>query len=123
MKTLRKIHLYLGCAFSPMLILFAATGAAQMFGIHLGILTEIHVRHYGSIPFVLLSILMGLSVVVTAILGIVMALRLGGSKKAVWVCLALGVVVPAVLLMMSHNLGKAKRQSVANEHPAAQGVQ
>jgi uncharacterized membrane protein len=123
MKTLRKMHLYLGCVFSPMLILFAMTGAAQMFGIHFGILSEVHLRHYGSWPFILLSILMGLSVVITAILGIVMALRFGGSKKPVWVCLALGVVVPVVLLMMSHNLGKSKRQSVVSQRTEAQGSQ
>jgi hypothetical protein len=117
MKLLRKIHLYLGCFFAPMLILFVLTGAAQFFGLRLGILSEIHVRHYGSVPFILLTLLMGLSVVVTAILGIVMALRQGNSKKAAWACLTLGVIVPVVLLLFSHNILTAKQRALQNRQP------
>jgi hypothetical protein len=124
MKTLRKIHLYLGCFFAPMLILFAVTGAVQMLGLRLGILSEMHVRHYGSLPFILLAVLMGLSVIVTAILGIVMALRQGNSKKAAWACLTLGVIVPVILLLFSHNILPAKQRALQiRQPPAAQQSQ
>lgn len=92
-----------------MLIVFAATGAAQMLGFHLGFLSEVHMRHYGSLPFVLLACCMGLSVVVTAVLGIAMALRFGGDKKVVWSLLVFGVVAPTVLLLTSHSMMKSSR--------------
>lgn len=123
MKSLRKFHLYLGCFFSPLLILFCLTGASQMLGIRLGMFSDIHIRQYGSLPLTLLSMLMGLSVIVTAILGILMALRLEGSRKPVRLCLALGVIVPVALVLLSDNLGKgAKRKPVPVPPAATQSI-
>ena len=102
MKRLRQLHLYLGCLSAPMLILFAATGAAQLFGIRLGMLTEIHTRGYGSLPLMVLAALMGLSVVVTAILGMVMAFRSSADRRAVWACLAFGLFVPVALVVIGY---------------------
>ncbi len=85
-----------------MLILFAVTGAVQMFGVKIPVLTEAHTKGYGSLPFMLLASLMGLSVVVTSILGIVMAFRFGENRKNVWAALAFGTVIPVVLLVIVH---------------------
>jgi hypothetical protein len=101
-KKLRKIHLYLGCIFSPMLIFFAATGAAQMFGLNLGILSRVHEGHYASLPFVFLAVLMGLSVIITSLLGISMAFRTAEDKNTVWACLIFGVAVPVFLLLITY---------------------
>ena len=85
-----------------MLILFAVTGAVQMFGIKIPVLTEAHTKGYGSLPFMLLASLMGLSVVITAILGIIMAFRFGESRKNVWAALIFGTVVPILLMVIVH---------------------
>lgn len=100
MKRLRRIHLYLGCIFAPMLIFFAATGAGQMIGIRSEWLTRIHNQGNGSLFFRLLAAAMGLSVVVTAILGVVMAFRLGDDRKTVWACVAFGSLLPVVVLLI-----------------------
>lgn len=102
MKTLRKLHLYLGCIFTPMLMLFAGTGATQMFGIRLGVLSEAHVHGYGSLPFMVLSALMGISVVVTSLLGVAMAFRLRDERKTVWSCLVFGTVLPLTLMVIAY---------------------
>ena len=36
MKFLRRIHLYLGCVFAPLLVMFATSGAWQTFQLHRG---------------------------------------------------------------------------------------
>ena len=104
MKRLRQLHLYLGCIFAPMLILFSLTGALQMFGVRLPVLTEAHTRGAGSLPFMILASLMGLSVVVTSILGIVMAYQHTSNdrKGNVWASLVFGALIPIVLLVIVH---------------------
>jgi hypothetical protein len=102
MKRFRKLHLYLGCIFTPMLILFAATGATQMFGLRLGFLSEAHMHGSGSLPFMILSFFMGVSVIITSLLGVAMAFRFGESKRVVWACLGFGVLLPIFLLMIAH---------------------
>ena len=78
------------------------TGATQMFGLRLGVLSEAHMRGSGSLPFMILSFFMGLSVVITSLLGVAMAFRFGESKKVVWACLAFGVFVPIILLGIAY---------------------
>ena len=102
MKQLRKVHLYLGCIFTPMFILFAITGALQMFGIKTPILSEAHTRGYGSLPFMILASLMGLSLVSTSILGVLMAFRFCEDRRTVWGSLIFGVLLPVVLLAIVH---------------------
>jgi len=36
MKLIRKLHLYLGCLFAPLIIFFSITGAWQTFNFHEG---------------------------------------------------------------------------------------
>ena len=85
-----------------MLIFFAGTGALQMFGFRLGILSEVHTRGYGSLPFMLLAFFMGLSVIITSLLGAAMAFRSGEDRKATWACLLFGILVPLVMLLIVH---------------------
>lgn len=102
MKALRRFHLYAGCIFAPVLILFASTGVPQLFGIRLGVLTEIHAKAYGSLAFAILSALMGVSVVMTTFAGVAMAWQMKAERKPVLACLAFGTFVPVALLLVAH---------------------
>src|SRR5205085_1618159 len=106
MKKLRQIHLYLGCIFAPVLIFFAVTGAWQLFKLHrvlkdgsysppraVAILSDVH--QFQHIPptssesgtplrYFMLAAAAGL--VLTTVLGIIMAFRFSRSKTAVILC-------------------------------------
>ncbi len=112
MQKLRSIHLYLGCVFAPMLLFFAVSGIWQMFlkpggsGI-LGRLSTIHTSHglksgtdLTSPWMIVFVLLMSLSFIVTTILGVVMALKFGRSRRAASYCLAFGGVFPVVLVLI-----------------------
>ncbi|MBV9462708.1 MAG: hypothetical protein JO317_00630, partial [Verrucomicrobiae bacterium] len=93
MKNLRAIHLYLGCVFAPLLILFTVTGAWQMFDLHqskkdgsyvapkiLKALSSIHMNqrlpgspHESGGLLRAFSLVAAIGLVTTTILGIVMA--------------------------------------------------
>jgi hypothetical protein len=110
MQKLRSLHLYLGCIFAPMLLLFAITGIWQTVGFKgpvLGWLSSLHTgarfkngQQPTSDAFKLLVILMAVSFVVTTLLGVVMALKYGKNRKVAIVCLTLGVIVPTVLILI-----------------------
>ncbi len=110
MQKLRVIHLYLGCIFAPMLLFFAVSGIWQTLGIRssfLGWLSALHTSarfkngHEPSSPaFKLFVIVMSLSFVVSTVLGIMMAFKFTRSRKAAFICLALGVIIPAVLVLL-----------------------
>src|SRR5262245_36483396 len=115
MTRLRTIHLYLGCFFGPLLIFFAISGIWQTLQLHLGpdsgvlaTVSTIHTsRALKSDPNTLSSpllqafvIAMALGLVVTAIVGIVMALRFGRSRGGVLAVLAAGIMLPAILILM-----------------------
>lgn len=102
MKRLRLLHLYLGCVFTPLLLLFVGTGAFQLFGIRVPILSEAHIHGAGSLAFVVLAAMMALSVVITSISGILMAFRFCERRQNVWACLAFGTLVPAAVLVVAH---------------------
>ena len=122
-KTLRNVHLYLGCFFAPLLIFFIVTGCLQTLGLHeehksesnykppaiIKVLSEVHkdqrwvddhLRPEPSQPFRYLVLLMGLGLSVTMALGILMALKFT-QPWLVGVCLFLGTVVPCFLLWMA----------------------
>ena len=46
-------------------------------------------------------VLMAVSFIVSVILGVVMAMKYGGSKRAAFYCLAAGVIVPMLLVMIA----------------------
>jgi ABC-type nitrate/sulfonate/bicarbonate transport system permease component len=121
MKKLREIHLYLGCLFAPVLIFFAVTGAWQLFSLHRGRkdgsysppsamvrLSDVHIiQHVTADPeaatplrYFILAAAIGL--VATSILGIIMAIRFGRSRRWSLSCLLAGVAVPIVILLIYH---------------------
>jgi len=110
MQKLRSIHLYLGCVFAPLLLFFTLSGIWQMFGLHahshfLQRLSTIHTSHGlkagGSLTSLYLKVfvlIMAISFIATTILGIVMALKFGKSRRAAFYCLAAGVVFPLAII-------------------------
>lgn len=110
MKTLRTIHLYLGCVFAPVLMFFAVSGIWQTLGIQSGLLNRlstIHTSHQlkdgGSLTggvLVIFVLVMAASFLATTILGVVLAVRHGGSRRAAYGCLAFGVAFPLLLVLL-----------------------
>ena len=112
MQKLRSIHLYLGCLFAPMLLFFATSGIRQTLGFSgtglLRSLSTIHTSHrlksgggYLSSPVMEGFVLaMAVCFIVTTILGVIMAVKFGRSRKAAYWCLALGVLFPLVLVLL-----------------------
>lgn len=110
MKTLRTIHLYLGCVFAPVLVFFAVSGIWQTLGIRSGLLNRlstIHTSHPlkdgGSLSggvLVVFVLVMAFSFLATTLLGVVLAIRHGGNRHAAIGCLAFGVVFPLVLVLL-----------------------
>jgi formate hydrogenlyase subunit 3/multisubunit Na+/H+ antiporter MnhD subunit len=110
MQRWRVVHLYLGCVFAPMLLFFAISGIWQTFGFHsewLTRLSTIHTSHalkngsgLSSGLLRIFVLMMALSFIATILLGIVIALRTGRNRKAAFWCLAAGVIVPLVLVLL-----------------------
>jgi hypothetical protein len=118
MKTLRKMHLYLGCLSAPLLIFFAASGCWQMFDLHrsrkdgsymapafVAKLSQIHTRQQASAKPSTASrwawrgliLLMTVGVVTTAGFGVAMAFYHSGNPRLVWFCLGAGIGLPVLL--------------------------
>jgi hypothetical protein len=121
-KAMRNVHLYLGCFFAPLLMLFLVTGCWQTFDLHHaskdgsydppGIVKSLSQVHMGqrwadsklrpqpSVIFRYLIVLMALGLLVTTVLGIMMAFKYT-RPWMVWACLATGVFIPFFLLWMA----------------------
>ena len=122
MKKLREIHLYLGCIFAPVLIFFAVTGAWQLFALHhgrkdgsyspprsVGFLSYVHQFQHipptsseADTPLRYFMLAAAIGLIVTTILGIIMAFRYGRSRLSVILCLLGGVVIPVGILLIYH---------------------
>jgi hypothetical protein len=111
MTQLRTWHLYLGCIFAPMLLLFAITGIWQTIGFRgagwMSALSSIHTSHSMkngsglSSPLLrLFVVLMALAFIITTLLGILMAVKQGKNRRVAYVCLGLGIAVPTGLVLM-----------------------
>ena len=110
MQKIRALHLYLGCVFAPMLLFFGISGLWQMLGFHdpfLRLLSTIHTSHQmktgGSLTSYALKtfvLLMAVSFILTIVLGVIMALKHGKSRRYVWGCLVFGIVFPLVLILV-----------------------
>src|ERR1700761_6693546 len=97
MQKIRALHLYLGCFFAPLLLFFAISGIWQTLGLHsqfLDLLSTIHKSHgtkasggFASFAMTLFVLLMALSFIVSVVLGIVMALKFGRSRRSAIYCL------------------------------------
>jgi hypothetical protein len=111
MQKLRSIHLDLGCIFAPLLLFFVISGVWQTLGLRshlLDRLSTIHTSHmlksndgmssYGLRFFVLM---MTLSFIITTVLGIAMAVKFGRNRRAAYYCLAAGVALPMLLILIS----------------------
>jgi uncharacterized iron-regulated membrane protein len=111
MNNLRQIHLYLGCFFAPLIIFFATTGVLMEFGngrfapwfrylfaIHMGQMPKS--GHYGSSVFLQgFVVLMGVSLIVTVITGIILAFKYGRSTLTL-TFLAAGILIPLALVLI-----------------------
>ena len=120
MKLIRRIHLYLGCFFAPMLIFYVATGWYQTVnpdrrkGVGdssdlISRLSRVHVEQYyptesatgySTFFFRLLIVLMAIALITTVSLGIVLAFRTSRNKWPVWFSLGLGIALPVILLWL-----------------------
>jgi hypothetical protein len=118
MKTLRKIHLYLGCFFAPMLLFFSISGIWQVYGLQwvngpniLTYLSTIHMGHnlffkdptkaytFTSPYLEFFVALMAASLVLSIILGIIMAFKFGRGTITLS-CLASGTFIPLILILV-----------------------
>jgi len=120
MKSLRRLHLFLGCFFAPLLLFYVLTGWYQTLSLdrRKGIgeaetwvdrLRSVHVDQiyptdsaagYSPRLFQFLVVLMCVALVVTVVLGIVLALRSLRQRWLVWLSLGLGIVFPVLLLWL-----------------------
>ena len=121
MRFIRKAHLYLSVFFAPLLIFFVATGWYQTVSTHrnkllaeqdtlVSKLTSVHVDQiypsetgtgeYHTTLFKALIITMSIALLVTILLGMILAFR---STKRVWLValsFALGIIVPVAFLWL-----------------------
>ena len=120
MKTLRRVHLYLGCFFAPLLLFYVITGSYQTVnpdrrkGVSdsqdlVSRLSRVHVEQYyptesasgySTRLFRMLIVIMANALIATVILGIILAFRTSRNKWPVWLSLALGITLPVILLWL-----------------------
>jgi hypothetical protein len=124
MKTLRRLHLYLGCFFAPLILFFAISGTWQVSFAHhptsggepsprLALLSTLHTGRglkvaetptLSSQPMRYFVTAMAVALVVTVGLGVIMAFRFGHG----WVtlgCLLGGIAVPGALIVRQLSTG------------------
>lgn len=121
MTKLRRLHLYLGCFFAPMLLFFVVTGWYQTVNPDrrkgasdsdtiISRLNRVHVEQYFPSesaegytikPFTWLVVAMSVALIATTVLGIVLAFRCSRNKWPVWISLVFGFVVPMAILWLS----------------------
>lgn len=120
MKSLRRIHTYLGCFFAPLVLFFILSGWYQTvtpnrqkgtgeLGDWKARLTSVHVdsiyptesaTSYSPALFRALVIAMALALVLTLVLGVILAIRFTPKEWAVWMSLVSGFVVPILFLLL-----------------------
>lgn len=126
MRALRRLHTYLGCFFAPLLLFYVLTGwyqtvyhdrlkspgDAETIGERL---RTVHVDQiyptnrefsHASSPklFQALVVLMAIALVVTLVLGIILAFRSIRNPWMVAMSLVLGILLPIVLLWLGHRI-------------------
>lgn len=119
---LRDVHLYLGCLFAPALIFFAVSGGWQIYRLNdnakdgsytapavIRALSAIHTNQHlpatrvsQYTPLHTFALLAAVGLVVTTLLGVVMAFRYGRSGVAALLCLFAGVAIPAAIVWVYH---------------------
>jgi hypothetical protein len=127
MKWIRIVHLCLGCLFAPLLIFFCASGAWQLFGLHRAAkkalvvpdgsyvppewmvsLSSVHLRqgidglsNHASPAFRWFALALALGMIVTAVLGLVMAFRRGRGRWVAVGATVAGLVLPVLFLWLA----------------------
>jgi hypothetical protein len=122
-KSLRQIHLYLGCIFAPLIIYFCLSGVWQVFRFNdvprdqtptwsQSLFHELSKPHTNStLPglnpktdrstlFGLLACSAGIGMIATALIGILLGLRFARKPKLVLFCLVAGFALPIALLFL-----------------------
>jgi hypothetical protein len=116
MKTLRKIHLYLGCVFAPLLLFFGVSGIWQTLHEYgtvslssglLKVISTIHTGHrlksgagYSSTGLEVLVLLMSVALLVSVAIGIFMAIK-SGERLVALLCLAVGIFLPLLAIFLA----------------------
>ena len=119
-KLLRRLHLLLGVFFTPILLVFIATGWYQTvntqrnktFGeaetwfeklssVHVdSILPSAQIDEYAPALFRWFVVAMSIALILTTLLGVAMAFKFSRSKWLVVATLAAGFLLPAILLWL-----------------------
>ena len=121
MNKLRRLHLYLGCFFTPMLVFFIVTGWYQTVNpdrrkgvsdsdTFISRMNRVHVEQY--LPsdtaqgystkwFTWLVVAMSIALIATTLLGLILAFRFSRNKWPVWLSLVLGFALPIAILLLS----------------------
>ena len=120
MPFLRRLHLWLGCLFAPALIFFAVSGVWQLYRMHdtakdgsyvapapLQVLSAVHMNSHlpgkrvtEFTPLRLFWVAAAGGLVLTSVLGVVMAFRFSRGALVPILCLAVGVLVPLFFLYL-----------------------
>lgn len=119
MKTIRRLHLYLGCFFAPLLAVFAFTGVLQVYELHKSakdgsyaaprwVMAAANLHKHAALTKTGSSAVtrglvagMALALILTMVLGVALAFRSERNAWPVAGSLVLGVLVPLVLLFVS----------------------
>ena len=122
MKNIRRLHLYLGCFFTPMLLFYVLTGGYQTLNPNRlktpseaeTLVQKLRVVHVDQIYpseqefkkpsspklYQGLVVVMAIAATLTILLGLVLAFRSLKNQWPVWLSLVLGVLLPALLLYL-----------------------
>jgi hypothetical protein len=122
MKLLRRLHLYLGCFFAPLLLFYILTGWYQTVTPHRmkspseaeTILQKLRTVHVDQIYptddefekpsspklYKFLVVLLGIAATITIVLGIILAFRTLRVQWPVWLSLGLGFLIPILALWL-----------------------
>ncbi len=126
MKNLRQLHLLLGCFFAPLIIYFSLSGAWQIFRLNdlpdekepsriQFLLNEFSKPHKDStrpwadpkfshaISFDWIALAMAIGLILTTLIGLILAFRFAKSKLLIWSCLALGILLPVIFIFLSQH--------------------
>lgn len=124
MKLLRRLHLYLGCFFTPLLLFYILTGWYQTLNPNRiktpseaeTLVQKFRVVHVDQIYpseqefkrpsstklYKAFVVVMAVAATLTILLGLVLAFRTLKSQWPVWLSLVLGVLLPALALYLGH---------------------
>jgi hypothetical protein len=122
MKLIRSLHLYLGCLFAPLMLLYALSGAVQVYRLNdakkdgsytppvwLKTIADVHTHQKLpatdrssalTISKAAIGVGAGLALGVMALSGIVMAYKFTRNKWTVTFFLAAGIALPVIFLYL-----------------------